>query len=165
VIVSTVCGEAKGGRSNSNGINYSHIVKEIAMAKPKLVTYFKSTLEDKPGMLLTIAKEMKSRNLGLLALWAYSTQPGQGEFSCIPKNPDKFRSAYKPTGVQMEEGSGLFLKGTDKTGALVKTLETIAKAGINIMAIHAIAAGGNYGSFIRVAPTDVERAAKAIGAK
>ncbi len=135
------------------------------MAKPKLVTYFKTTLEDKPGMLLAAAREMKSKNLGLFALWAYNTQPGQGELFCIPKNPDKFRSTYKPSGIQMEEGSGLFQKGTDKTGALVKSLEKMAKAGINIMAIHAIAAGGNYGSFIRVAPTDVERAARAIGAK
>ena len=135
------------------------------MAKPKLVTYFKTTLEDKPGMLLAAAKEMMSKNLGLLALWAYGTQPGQGELYCIPKNPDHFRSAYKPSGMQMEEGSGFFLKGTDKTGALVKTLDTIAKAGVNITAIHAIASGGNYGSFIQVAPTDVERAAKAIGAK
>jgi hypothetical protein len=135
------------------------------MSKPKIVTYFKTTLEDKPGMLLAVAKEMKSRNLGLVALWAYSTQSGQGELYCIPKNPDKLRSEYKPSGMQMEEGSGLFLKGTDKTGALVKTLETIAKEGVNIMAIHAIAAGGNYGSFIRVASMDIEKAAKALGAK
>ena len=135
------------------------------MAKPKVVTYFKTTLEDKPGMVLAVAKEMKSKNLGLLALWAHSAQPGQGELFCIPKNPDKFRSAYKGSGMQMEEGSSLFLKGTDKTGALVKTLETIAKEGVNILAIYAIAAGGNYGSFIRVALTDVERTAKALGAK
>ncbi len=135
------------------------------MAKRKLVTYFKTTLEDKPGMVLAVAKEMKSKNLGLLALWAYSTQPGQGELYCIPKNPDKFRGAYKPSGMQMEEGSGFFVKGADKTGALVKTLEAIEKEGVNIMAIHAIAAGGNYGLFIRVASTDVEKTAKALGAK
>ena len=135
------------------------------MAKPKLVAFFKTTLEDKPGMLLTVAKEMKSKNLGLLALWGYGTQPGQGDLYCIPKNPDKFRSTYKPTGMPMEEGAGLFLKGTDKTGALVKTLETIAKGGVNIMAIHTIAAGGNYGSFIRVAPGDLEKTAKALGVK
>jgi hypothetical protein len=135
------------------------------MAKLKLVTYFKITLEDKPGTLLAVAKEMKSKNLGLLALWGYGTQPGQGWLYCIPKNPDKFRNAYKPSGMQMEEGSGLFLKGTDKTGALVKTLETIAKEGVNVMAIHAVAAGGNYGSFIRVGPGDVEKTAKVLGAK
>jgi hypothetical protein len=135
------------------------------MAKPRLVTYFKTSLEDRPGTLLAVAKEMKSKNLGLLALWGYRTQTGQGELYCIPKNPDKFRSSYRPSGMQMEEGSGLFLKGTDKTGALVTTLETIVKEGVNIMAIHAIAAGGNYGSFIHVAPGDVEKVAKALGAK
>jgi hypothetical protein len=135
------------------------------MARPKVVTFFKTTLEDKPGMVLAVAKELKSKNLGLLALWAHSAQLGQGELYCIPKNPDKFRSAYKPSGMQIEEGIGLFLKGTDRTGALVKTLETIAKEGVNIMAMYAIAAGDNYGVFIRVAPTDVEKAAKAVGAK
>jgi hypothetical protein len=135
------------------------------MAKPRLVTFFKTSLEDRPGTLLAVAKEMKSKNLGLLALWGFGTQTGQGELYCIPKNPDKFRSAYKPSGMQMEEGSGFFLKGTDKTGALVKTLETIAKEGVNISAIQAIAAGGTYGSFIHVAPGDVERTAKLLGAK
>lgn len=135
------------------------------MAKPRLVTYFKTSLEDRAGTLLGVAKDMKSKNLGLLALWGFGTQTGQGELYCIPKNPDKFRNAYKPSGMRMEEGSGFFVKGTDKTGALVKTLETIAKEGINIAAIHAIAAGGNYGSFIHVAPGDVERTAKALGVK
>jgi hypothetical protein len=135
------------------------------MAKPKLVTYFKTTLEDKPGSLLAVAKELKAKNLGLHALWAYGVQPGQGELFCIPKNPDKFRTAYKSTGIQLEEGAGVFLKGADKTGALVKTLESIAKEGVNIVAIHAIAAGGSFGSFIRVAPSDVEKAAKALDAK
>jgi hypothetical protein len=135
------------------------------MAKPKLVTYFKTTLEDKPGALLAVAKDLKSKNLGLLALWAYGAQPGQGEVYCIPKNPDKFRNAYKSSGMQMIEGMGLFLKGADKTGALVKTLETIAKEGVNIAAVDAIAAGGNFGSVIHVPPADVERTAKALGAK
>jgi hypothetical protein len=34
------------------------------MAKAKLVTYFKSALEDKPGALLAVAKDLKSKNLG-----------------------------------------------------------------------------------------------------
>jgi hypothetical protein len=135
------------------------------MAKPRLVTYFKTPLEDKPGMLLAAAKEMKSKNLGLLALWAYGTQPGQGELYCIPKNSDKFRSAYRATGAPLEEGTGLFLKGADTTGALVKTLEIIAKEGVNITAVHAIAAAGNYGSFIRVPREDVTKVARALGVK
>jgi prephenate dehydratase len=135
------------------------------MAKPRLMTYFKTSLEDRPGTLLGAAREMKSKNLGLLALWGYGTRTGQGELYCIPKNPDKFRTGYKPAGMQTEEGRGVFLKGTDTTGALVKTLETIANEGVNIVAIHAIAVSGNFGSFIYVAQADVDKTAAALGAK
>ncbi len=135
------------------------------MAKARLVTYFKMTVEDKPGAVLAVAEDLKSKNLGLFALWVFGVQPGQGELHCIPKNPDKFRKICKATGMQVEEGSGLFLKGTDKTGALVNTLQSIAKEGVNITAVHAIAAGDSFGSFIRVAPGDVEKAAKALGVK
>lgn len=135
------------------------------MAKPKLVVFFKTSLEDRPGTLLAVARDMKSKNLGLLALWGYGAQPGQADLYCIPKNPDKFRSAYKPAGMSMEEGTGLFLKGADTTGALVKTLEAIAKEGLNIIAIHALAASGNYGCFIRMAPADMEKAVAILGAK
>ena len=57
------------------------------------------------------------------------------------------------------------MKGADKTGALVKSLEAIAQASINIMAIDAIAVSGNYGSIIRVAPPDVDKTATALSAK
>jgi prephenate dehydratase len=67
--------------------------------------------------------------------------------------------------MQVEEGTGVFVKGTDKTGALVKTLEVIAKEGVNITALHAIAAGDSYGAFIHVAAGDVEKTSKALGAK
>ena len=135
------------------------------MAAPKRVTYFKATLDDKPGALLAISQDLKSKNLGLVGLWGYGTQPGQGVIHVIPKNPDKLRNAWKASGTMFEEGTGFFLKGTDKTGALVKSLDAVAKAGINIIDVHAIAAGGNYGSFVRVAPADVDKTAGVLGVK
>lgn len=135
------------------------------MAKSRIVIYFKTPLEDRPGTLLAVAKEMKSKKIGLRAMWGYGTMPGKGELYCIPKDPDKFRKAFKGSEVPVEEGSGFFVKGSDKTGALVKTLEAIAKGGVNIVAVHAIASGGKYGSFLRVAPADIEKTAKALGAE
>ena len=135
------------------------------MASVRLVTYFKIPLEDKPGTVLAVAKDLKAKNLGLLAIYGYGTQPGQSELYCIPKNPDRFRAAFKSANPAFEEGTGLLLKGEDKTGALVKALESIASAGVSMGAMYAVAAGGKYGSFIRIAPADVEKAAKALGAK
>ena len=135
------------------------------MAKPQRVTYFKANLEDKPGALLAVMQDLKSKNLGLTGLWGFATQPGQAQLYVIAKNPDKVRNAWKASGMLAEEGTGFFLKGTDKTGVLVKTLDAVASAGVNIVAIDGIAVGGRYGSFIWVAPADVEKAAQALGAK
>jgi len=139
--------------------------KEKAMAKPQRVTYFKANLEDKPGTLLAVLKNLKSENIGLNGLWGYSTFGGKGELIVIPKDPRKAKNAWRSTGIPAEEGTGFFQKGTDKTGALLKSLEAIANAGVNIRAIDAVAVGGRYGTFIWVAPEEVEKAALALGTK
>jgi len=135
------------------------------MAKAQRMAYFKITLEDKPGALLAIARDLKAKNTGLVGLKAYESQPGQSTAYLFPKNPDKLRSVLKSLGMTFEEQASFFVKGTDKTGALIKSLEAIAGAGVNIKATDAFAVGGNYGAFFRVASADLEKTAKALGAK
>ena len=135
------------------------------MAKAQRVTYFKANLEDKAGALLALAKDLKSENLGLIGLWGYGTSTGRGDVFAIPKSPEKLRNAWKQAGILVEEGTAFFLKGTDKTGALVKSLEAIAQAGVNITAMNALAVGGKYGSVVWVPQADVQKTAQALGAK
>jgi hypothetical protein len=139
--------------------------KDITMAKAQRLTYFKSSLEDKPGALLAVAKDLKAKNVGLIALWGYSTSQGMAELLVIPKNADKFRKAWKDTGKVFTEATGFLLKGGDKTGALVKPLEAAAQAGINLTGMAAVAVGGKYGGMLWVKAEDVEKAAKILGAK
>ena len=135
------------------------------MAKAQRVTNFNITLDDKPGTLLAIAKDLKSKNVGLVGLMGHGTPTGQAEVYLIAKTPDKLRNAWKSSGVIVKEETSFFVKGADKTGALVKSLEAIAQAGVNITSIDAIAVSGNYGFIVRVAPADVEKTGKALGAK
>ena len=135
------------------------------MAQPKRVTYFKSKIEDRPGALLAVVQTLKEKKLGLVALWGYSTQPGEADLYCIPKDVEKFRNAAGAAGMTTWEATGFLLKGADRTGAMVNTLDALAKAGINIIALHAMAASGNYGAFLHVADADIEKTAAAIGAK
>ena len=135
------------------------------MAKPQRLTYFKTPLEDKPGALLAVAKDLKAKNIGLIALWGYSTSPGLAELLVFPKNPDKFRKAWKDSGRALEEATGFFLKGGDKTGALVKGLEATAHAGINLNAMAVVAVGGKYGGILWVKAEDVEKTAEVLDAK
>ena len=135
------------------------------MGKPQRVTYFKVSLEDKAGSLLGIAQDLKSKKIGLVGLGGQDVQPGKAEVHLIAKDPDKLRRAWKSSGMSFEEGTGFFVKGADKTGVLVATLESLAKAGVNIVMSEAMGVGGNYGLFIRVAPADVEKTAQALKAK
>ena len=133
------------------------------MAKSKPVTYFKAKIEDKPGALLAVAKQLKAKNVGMTALWGYATQMGEAQMYCIPKDVEKFRNFAKTLGMSVEEGNGFFLKGADRTGALLKPLEAVAKAGVNIVALHSLAASGNYGAFLQVAPADIEKTGQVLG--
>jgi hypothetical protein len=135
------------------------------MAKPQRVTYFTTSLEDRVGSLLGIAQDLKSKKIGLIGLGGQGMQGGQAEVFLIPRNPDRLRDAWKSSGLTFEEGTGFFVKGADSTGVLVATLDTLAKARVNIVMTEAMGVGGNYGFFIRVAPPDVERTAQALGAK
>lgn len=134
------------------------------MAKPKRVTYFKARVENRPGALLALLNDLKAKNLGLVSLKGFG-QADQGEVLVIPKNAEKLRAAWQAAGMLTEEGTAFLVTGTDKTGALVGTLDTIARAGINLVAIEAMAAAGNYGSLLWVDPMDLDRAAQALGAK
>jgi hypothetical protein len=134
------------------------------MATAKRVAYFKAKVEDKPGALLALAKDLKAKNLGLIALKGVG-QAGQGEILVIAKSPDKLRDAWKASGALKEEGVAFFLSGTDKTGALVASLDAIANAGVNIVATEAVAVGGHFGAILWVAPDDLDKTAQALGAK
>jgi hypothetical protein len=135
------------------------------MAKPQRVRCFKANLEDKPGALLAIMQDLKTKNIALIGLWGYTTQPGKAELFVVPKNPEKLKAAWSASGTLVEERTAFLLKGVDKTGALIKPLEALAQAGVNLSAADGIAVSGNYGSLVWVSPTDVERAAQALGAK
>jgi prephenate dehydratase len=135
------------------------------MAKVQRVKYFKANLENKPGALLKIVNELKAKNLGLSGLWGFATQPGKAELYVVPKNPDKLRALWSASGLLADEGIALWWKGADRTGALAKSLEALAAAGVNIESIDAVAVNGRFGSAIWVSPAEIETAAKALGAK
>ena len=133
------------------------------MATAKRMTYFKAKIEDKPGALLALAMDLKEKNIDLAGLKGVS-HAGHGDVLVIPKNPEKLRIAWNASGSLLEEGTLFFLTGVDKTGALTGSFDALAKADVNIVAIEAGAVGGRFGTFLWVAPGDVDKTAQALGA-
>ena len=135
------------------------------MAHSRRVRFFKAHIANKPGTLLVVTRRLKKENIGLCGLWGFSTSGSSAELYAVPKEPNKLRSLWSSEGILKEEGVGLWLTGTNRTGALNKSLEALFRAGVNIESIDAICIGKEYGSFVWVDPSDIEKAAKALNAE
>ncbi len=134
------------------------------MATTKKLAYFKVLVDDKPGALLAIARELKDLNIDLVGLKGVS-HARQGDILLIPKNPDKLKTAWTDTGRIVEEGVLFYLSGVNTVGALERSLDGLARANINIAAIEAESVGTRFGAFVWVSPQDVEKAAKTLKAE
>jgi hypothetical protein len=134
------------------------------MAKVKRITYFMADLDDKPGSLLRIMQDLKAKNIGLAGLWGFGTREGKAKLYIVPQDADELRNVWKAVGLLSGEGMGFFITGEDRAGALNESLEALSNAGVNIDAIDAVAVGPQFGSFIWVDASVVEKAASALGA-
>jgi hypothetical protein len=135
------------------------------MATVRQVTYLKARLQNRPGALLRVMTELKKKNLGLAGLWGFSTSGGNADLYVVAKSPAKVRTLWRKLRLLSSEGKGFWITGKDQTGALNGVLQKLAKAGVNILAIDAIAVDGKFGSFIWVSPKSVGRAARALRAR
>jgi prephenate dehydratase len=133
------------------------------MATVQRATYFRADLKDKPGALLKVLEDLKSRNVGLTGLWGFSMGGGKAQLYVVGKNPGKLKRAWKKGKLLKEQGVGFVVRGSDRTGALISTLQALKNAKVNIQAIDAIAVAGKYGSFIWVNKGQERKAAKALG--
>ncbi len=133
------------------------------MAKVYRLTYFVANIEDEPGTLLKIMLKLRDKNIGLSGLWGFGTRDGKGQLFVIAKDSEVLKDAWEEAGLIAKEGTGFFVSGEDRTGALIESLERLVEVGINIHSIDAIAVGAVFGSFIWVDASDVEKAAAALG--
>jgi hypothetical protein len=121
-----------------------------------------SNLENKPGALLRVMQDLKKKNIALAGLWGIETQEKAGKLYVVPENPDELKNAWESAGLIIKEGVGFFITGENRTGVLNESLDALANTGVNINAIDAIAVGGQFGSFLQVDASDVEKAAKVL---
>ncbi|MGH8727344.1 MAG: hypothetical protein ACREV9_04120 [Burkholderiales bacterium] len=129
------------------------------------VDYFTTEISNKPGEGVRVLKQLREANVNLLAFTAFpSGQQAQVDF--VPEKTAALTDAAKQLGLKLSpKKTGFLLEGDDQVGALNDTLEKLAKAGINVTAMDAVATGRRFGAIFWVKPEDVDKAAKAVGAQ
>ena len=131
----------------------------------RVIDYYYIELSDRPGEGARALRTLKDAGVNLAALHAFpSGRRAQVDF--VPSDPAAFKAAAKAAKWKVTGPKKAFLiEGDDRTGALAESFAKLAGAGINVTAVSAAAAGaGRFGGIFWVAPRDVKRAARVLGA-
>ena len=134
------------------------------MSKWAMMSDYAITLPDRPGELARLAAKLRAADVNLVGLWGYG---GGGDeaasFYCVPESAEQFRHFARSAELDATEGTTMYITGTDNIGSLVRTLEQIATAGVNLHAIQSVAFNGEFGCFVWADPEDWPKLKKLLG--
>jgi hypothetical protein len=131
----------------------------------RMVDYFYTCVDDRPGEGYRLLARMKRREVNFLAFSAFPSGPGQVQLNFIPEKNEDLQNAAKELNVQlMGPKKAFMIQGDDEIGALAESFRRFYERDINIHAAHCVCDNrGGYGMVIWVSPLDYAEAAEALG--
>jgi hypothetical protein len=129
------------------------------------VSYYYTTIPDKPGEGVRLLEVLKRAGVNLLAVHAFpSARKAQVDF--VPSDAALLTAAAKGAKIKVSKPKTAFLlDGEDRVGALAGVLGRLGAAKINVTAVTGVCAGmGRFGAILWVKPRDVNKAATTLGA-
>jgi hypothetical protein len=130
------------------------------------VAYFSMQVPNRPGIGVEMLRAIAKGRQNLLAFTGFPSG-AKAQVDFVPANPVEFARGAKKKGVKLGKKKTAFLvQGEDRVGALVRILDKLAKAKINMVAMDAVTAGSRrFGAIFWVKPKDVGRASRLLRAK
>lgn len=130
------------------------------------VDYYYATVPNRAGQGARILDTFRDEGVNLIAVHAFP-EGNKSQIDFFPENGRAFIRAAKKAGVQVSPRRTAFLvEGKDRIGAVADILRKLGDAKVNVAATDAVAVGGGrYGAIVFVRRNDVNRAARALGAK
>lgn len=128
--------------------------------------YFSMKAPNRAGESARLLNGLAAHGVNLQAFTGFPAAGG-AQVDFVPYDATKFMRAARKLGLKVSKKKSAFLaRGTDKTGAVASVCSKLAKAGINMVAMDAVAAGsGRFGAIFWVKPRDVARASRVLGAR
>ena len=135
--------------------------------KTRKVNYCYLKSANRAGNAAKILEQLKSAGINLLAFSGFPVGGGISQVDLVAENLGGIKKLAKQNNWKLsKQKKGFLIQGTDETGAVLKPINRLANAKINIVATDAVAAGkGRYGMILWVNPKDYRRAARALNAK
>src|SRR5947208_7814600 len=116
---------------------------ETAMADTiRRVSYFYTTISDKPGEGARLLETLRSAGVNLLAFHAFpSARKAQVDF--VPSDAALFTAAAKGAKIKLSKPKTAFLiDGDDRVGALAGVMARLGSAKINVTAVRRVCRHG-----------------------
>jgi len=131
------------------------------------VNYCYLTVASRAGQGEKILGALKDAGVSLLAFSGFPVKGGKSQVDLVAENIGAVRRVAAKHGWRLSRTKkGFLVQGDDKVGAVHGVLRRLARAGINITAVDAVAAGGRrYGMILWVKAQSYNRATKALGAR
>jgi hypothetical protein len=130
------------------------------------VVYFSMQVPNRPGVGVEMLKSIAKGRQNLLAFTGFPNG-SKAQVDFVPARPAEFARGARKAGVKLGKRKTAFLvQGEDRVGALVRVLDKLAAAKINMIAMDAVTAGNRrFGAIFWVKPKDVGRASRLLGAR
>jgi hypothetical protein len=130
------------------------------------VDYFYIQVPNRPGEAARALRVLADAGVNLLAFSGFPEGRG-AQMDFVPEDAAAFRRAARAARWKLTGPKKAFhITGDDRPGVVADLVQKLADAKINVTACDALCAGGDrYGAILWVAPRDVGRAAKALGAR
>lgn len=128
--------------------------------------YFSMQIPNKVGEGARLLGALRDAGVDLLAFSGFPAgRRAQVDF--IPADTKVFRAAARKIRMNIGPRKTVFLvEADDRVGAIAELCDKVAAAGINMTAMDAVSAGnGRYAAMFWVDPRDVNKTAKALGAR
>jgi len=121
---------------------------------------------NRAGVCAKMLGQIKDAGINLLAFSGFPASGGKAQLDLIADRLGGIRKLAKQQGWKLSRPKkGFLIRGSDEVGAIEKHFRKLAKAGVNVTAADAVAAGkGRYGMILWVKPKYYQRAARALGA-
>jgi len=128
--------------------------------------YFSLKTPNRAGQGARLLNGLAAHGVNLLAFTGFP-DAGRAQVDFVPYNVPKFTRAARKLGLKVSKKKTVFLvQGADKAGAIAAICSKLSKAGINMIAMDAVVAGGGrFGAMFWVKPRDVARASRALRAR
>ena len=130
------------------------------------VVYFSMQVPNRSGVGAEMLRSIAKGKQNLLAFTGFPNG-AKAQVDFVPAKPVDFARGAKKKGVKLSKKKTAFLvQGEDRVGALVRVLDRLAKAKINMVAMDAVTAGNRrFGAIFWVRPKDVARTSRLLGAR